>query len=338
MKPSLNAVASGEKGSCFGNVIVIIYLIEQPQILNVRISDFTRFNGGDFRFAATAHDGVVTSVIHQILATLPPSRKIALQASWSGMSNHPGISNLALADEESSWMTKHPVVHYAGPKDFPPFDFRTSDEGAARLAIDLLKDNGGRNGLSFEQEFDLARLRRAEMQVIVPRSDSSVGDWQSLVPNAVSPWVIVTRAGAERANGLASLDGQLLALEKGSPAAAEVARFAPKFHIGDAADSWVAMSEVTEGHASWAIRNIEFASYVIRPKYRDRLVTSPINSGVNSPIAFTIRSTNVLLLSLLEKGGTRNSPSRMGALGRKCQSTGLPESIWRAQWRHLRSD
>ncbi|RXV64431.1 response regulator [Burkholderia stabilis] len=336
MESALNAVAFGQAENFVGNATAINYLIEQLQLLNVRITDFARFDADDFRFAATARNRVVIGMIDQILAAIPASRKMAIQVRWSAISNHYGIYNLTLTDEERNWVAAHPVVRYAVPRDSPPFVFRTSDGGAAGLAVDLLKDIGELTGLTFEPVFDPAGLKSAELRLAVPRSDADMGGWKSLAPYAMSPWVIVKRADTERANGLASLDGQLVALDTGNPAAAELARFAPKVRIVVAADVWAAMSDVAEGRATATIQNIETASYVIRQKYRDRLVISPTNGGTNFPIGFAVRDAAVPLLTLLDKGAARNSPLRMNTLRQKWQSEGLPESIWSARLRYLR--
>ncbi|KVN46054.1 hypothetical protein WJ64_25020 [Burkholderia ubonensis] len=336
MESALNAVAFGQADSFIGNATAINYLIEQLQLLNVRITDFARFDADDFRFAATARDRVVIGMVDQILAAIPESRKMAIQVRWSAISNHYGIYNLTLTDEERRWVAVQPVVRYAVPRDSPPFVFRTSDGGAAGLAVDLLKDIGELTGLTFEPVFDPAGLTSAELRLAVPRSDASMDDWRLSAPYAMSPWVIVTRAGTERANGLASLNGQLVALDTGNPAATELARFAPKARIVGAADVWAAMSDVAEGRTTATIQNIETASYVIRQKYRDRLVLSPTNGGTNFPIGFAVRDTAAPLLTLLDKGTARNSPLRMNALRQKWQSEGLPESIWSARLRYLR--
>ncbi|MDR6503947.1 two-component system sensor histidine kinase EvgS [Burkholderia ambifaria] len=337
MESALNAVAFGQADSLVGNATAINYLIEQLQLLNVRITDFARFDADDFRFAANARDRVVIDMIDQILAAIPASRKMAIQIRWGAMSNYYGTSNPHLTDEERKWVAAHPVVRYAVPRDFPPFVFRASDGGAAGLAVDLLKDIGERTGLTFEPVFDPAGLKRADLRLAVPRSDSGVGGWQLSAPYAMSPWVIVTRAGGERANGLASLDGQSIALEAGNPAAAVLVKLAPNTRIVGVADAWAAMSEVAEGRTSATIQNIETASYVIRQKYRDRLVISLTNADTNYPIGFAVRSAVAPLLALLDKGIVRNSPLLINALRQQWQSTGLPESLWSARLRYLRS-
>lgn len=336
MERALNAVAFGQAESFVGNATAINYLIEQLQLLNVRITDFARFDADDFCFVATARNRVVIDMIDQILKAIPASRKMAIQVRWSAISNHYGIYDLTLTGEERNWVAEHPVVRYAVPRDSPPFVFRTSDGGAAGLAVDLLKDIGELTGLTFEPVFDPAGLKSAELRLAVPRSDADMGGWKASAPYAMSPWVIVTRADTELANGLASLEGQLVALDTGNPAAAEVARFAPKGRIVVAADVWAAMSDVAEGRAIATIQNIETASYVIRQKYRDRLVISPNNGGTNFPIGFAVRDTAEPLLTLLDKGAARNSPLRMNTLRQKWQSEGLPESIWSARLRYLR--
>ncbi|KVC86754.1 hypothetical protein BGV71_13105 [Burkholderia ubonensis] len=336
MESALNAVAFGQADSFVGNATAIKYLIEQRQFLNIRITDFARFDADDFRFAANVRDRVVIDIVDQVLARIPASRKMAIQMRWNAMSNYYRTSNLHLSDEERKWVAAHPVVHYAVPRDFPPFVFRTSDGGAAGLAVDLLNDIGERAGLTFEPVFDSSSMKHADLRLAMPHSDTGVGDWRLSAPYAMSQWVIVTRAG-EPANGLASLDGQSIALDAENPAAAALKKLAPHARIVGVADAWAAMSEVAEGRTSATIQNIETASYVIRQKYRDRLVISLTYGETNYPIGFAVRSAEAPMLALLDKGITRNSPLLLNALRQQWQSTGLPESLWSARLRYLRS-
>ncbi|KWK83219.1 ATP-binding protein [Burkholderia ubonensis] len=335
MESALNAVAFGRADSLIGNATAIKYLIEKLQLLNVRITDFARFEVDDFRFAANARDRVAIGLVDEVLAAIPMSRKMAIQIRWSAMSNYYETSNPSLTADERNWVAAHPVVRYAVPRDFPPFVFRTSDGGAAGLAVDLLKDIGGRTGLKFEPVFDPAGLRRADLRLAVPHPDADKGNWKLSVPYAMSPWVIVTRAGTERANGLASLDGRSIVLEAGNPVNAQLAQFAPNARIIGVADAWEAMSEVADGRASATIQNIETASYVIRQKYHGQLIISPANEGTRFPIGFAVRSKEAPLLALLNNGIAGNSPLLMNTLRQRWQSKELPESLWIARFRYL---
>ncbi|CAE6864902.1 Virulence sensor protein BvgS [Paraburkholderia domus] len=330
IQSTLEAVAFGRADSCIGNATALNYLIEQHQLLNVKVTDFAVFDMDDFRFASTADNAVLVQMVDDILRQVPVTARAGIRTRWEGLGMHYGLNGkVALTASEQLWITEHRTVRYAVTDDLPPFAFRTGRDSVVGLSIDLLNVIGARTGLQFEPVLvktgaSSAADIPADMLAAAP--GTAPQGWLSAAPYSTTPEVIIASADRNYA-GLPSLRGRRVALSPGAFTTAAALEAGGATAV-EADAVWAAADLVASGKAEAMLTNITTANYIINQQFRTTLKIVGETAGTSAAVAFAVRPDDEQLVAILNKGLASIPVPQMDALRQQWQFAGHAASRW----------
>ncbi|MCK8058267.1 MULTISPECIES: ATP-binding protein [unclassified Fusibacter] len=229
-------------------------------------------------------------------------------------------ADVTFTKEEMNWMEEHPVIKYAPDLNYPPFEFKDSDDTIKGIVPDYLKRISEITGLEFEvAEYAiwndaLESLKNNEIDLVTA---SETGDRKPVYGFSESfidiPAVIVVRQDNPDIRSMKDLEGKTISTVNGW-FINEVVRDQFKTintKVFDNMDQ--ALNAVSLGEVDAIVVNLGTASYKIQ---ENRILNLKVieNSGISYSLSFAVRKEHVLLLSILNKSLQAIDPSEARAI------------------------
>ena len=335
---ALQAVSFGDADAYIGNMTVSNYDIDQLQLLNLKITNFSAFDDDGFSFAVSKRQPVLLDLINKALTTLPSTFQVEARARWETFANHmQPIMKLQLSAAEKNWISLHPVVRYAGINDMPPFIFRGRDGQPAGLSVDLMNLISERTGLKFVGTlYDTpTRAREALSQgkaQLLPSMYEVTPDRnlpQRSLPYLSDLMVIVTRRGEPQRRNIGALAGRSVAVMTMNPLHDTLRRQYGSITVHPVSSAREALEQVASGKVDAAIASISIANYRINQFHHNRLVISGTAGDLPRPISLGVATHHPELLDIINKAIISLSPSELESLRHRWLTTRThPESSW----------
>jgi PAS domain S-box-containing protein len=247
------------------------------------------------------HTGVLCFIVLLLLlSVILPTTCISSETS----------SEIALTQEELSWIAEHPVINVRVSSSYPPFEF--FDDGTYQgLAYDYLVTLGQRLGLNLQPVTDTAwgdALQRikdkdgVDLILLIthtPERESFLNFTRDYI---TFPEVIFTRKGGQFVSGFKDLEGRLVATENDFVESEQLLRDISQVRLLETDTTAAALEAVALGKADAYIGSLAVGSYLIDKLGLVNLkIAAPAPYGKDS-YAMGVRKDWPELVNILEKG------------------------------------
>ncbi|MEX5344014.1 transporter substrate-binding domain-containing protein [Pseudomonas sp. I2] len=332
----LSAVSLGEADAYLGDAISTDFLIGKSYQGQVRIDHFVHGPTDAFAFALAHDNHRLRRLVDQALARISDSERMTILRRWTS-----GNTSLllerhlsSLSDEEHDWIARHPTVRVLINSALAPLTFNDRQQQANGITLDLLKQISLRTGLRFQM---LERDSVPEMVDEVARGDAEMigaldygpgraARLRYTRPYLVTPGVIVARSDAGASE---LLDGQRVALVRGSSQHVALQQHAPRARVVETDNALTLMEAVASGHADVALIPHITAAYYIAHVFKDTLRIAGLQGDDPAVAAFAVAPGQPQLQSILDKALLSIPPEELDQLVNRWRtSTVVSDSLW----------
>ncbi|MFK0310638.1 transporter substrate-binding domain-containing protein [Pseudomonas sp. NPDC090233] len=336
----LAAVELGEADAYLGDAISTDFLIGKSYQGMVKIDHFCQVPAATFSFALASDNPRLRRLIDAALARINESERLSILRRWTS-----GNTSLllerhlsALTVEEQAWIDSHPTVSVLIDTALAPLTFNDNQQRASGITIDLLEQITLRTGLQFKLiertavQTMVEQVARGEAQMIgaLGYGAERAKQLRYTRPYLVSPRVLVTRSQAAWPLQARSLDGQRIALLRGSPLRDDVQRHYPQATVVEVNNPLSLMEAVANGEADVAYSSHINAAYYINHVFKDKLRIASVLGDDPAVAAFAVAPDQPQLQAILDKALLSIPPEELDQLiNRWRNSTLVSDSPWR---------
>ncbi len=336
----LAAVELGEADAYLGDAISTDFTIGKSYQGLLKIDHFCQVAPGAFAFALASDNPRLRRLVDEALARISESERLNILRRWSSGNTSLLLQRhlAALTAEEEAWIAANPTVSVLINTSLAPLTFNDPQNHPSGITLDLLKQISLRTGLRFKPVESpsahtmIERLMRGDAQMIGALGYGADRSKQLRYtrPYLVSPRVLVTRnepAPPAQAN---TLQGQRIALVRGSPQRAMLQRRYPQATLVEVDNPLGLMEAVANGDADVALSSHINAAYYISHVFKDRLRITSVLDDDPAVAAFAVAADQPQLQAILDKALLSIPPDELDQLiNRWRTSTLVSDSPWR---------
>ncbi|MFJ2983127.1 MULTISPECIES: transporter substrate-binding domain-containing protein [unclassified Pseudomonas] len=336
----LAAVELGEADAYLGDAISTDFLIGKSYQGMIKIDHFCQVPAATFSFALASDNPRLRRLVDTALARITESERLSILRRWTS-----GNTSLllerhlsALTAEEQAWIDHNPTVSVLVDTALAPLTFNDTQQRSSGITIDLLKQITLRTGLQFKLierravQTMVEQVARSEAQMIgaLGYGAERATQLRYTRPYLVSPRVLVTRSQAPWPLQARGLDGQRIALLRGSPLRADVQRQYPEAKVVEVDNPLALMEAVANGEADVAYSNHINATYYINHVFKGQLRIASVLGEDPAVAAFAVAPDQPQLQAILDKALLSMPPEELDQLiNRWRTSTLVSDSPWR---------
>ncbi|MGE8060073.1 transporter substrate-binding domain-containing protein [Pseudomonas sp. NPDC089547] len=336
----LAAVDLGEADAYLGDAISTDFTIGKSYQGTLKIDHFCQVPAGAFAFALASDNPRLHRLVNQALARITESERLNILRRWSSGNTSLLLQRhiTALSQEEEAWIAAHPSIDVLVNTSLAPLTFNDGEHRPTGITLDLLKQISLRTGLQFRPlESDSAqamvkRLARGDAHMIGALGYGADRSKQLRYtrPYLVSPRVLVTRSDSTYPAQTKALDGQRIALVRGSPQRALLQQRYPQARLVEVDNPLGLMEAVAGGAADVALGSHINADYYINHVFKGRLRIASVLDDDPAIAAFAVAADQPQLQAILDKALLSIPPEELNQLiNRWRTSTLVSDSPWR---------
>lgn len=336
----LAAVDLGEADAYLGDAISTDFTIGKSYQGTLRIDHFCQVPAGAFAFALASDNPRLRRLVDMALARITDSERLNILRRWS--SGHTSLllqrHLTALSKEEEAWIAAHPNINVLVNTSLAPLTFNDAEHRPTGITLDLLKQISLRTGLHFSAvESDSAqamveRLARGDAQMIgaLGYGADRAKQLRYTRPYLVSPRVLVARSDSTFPAQAKALDGQRIAVVRGSPQRALLQQRYPQARLVEVDNPLGLMEAVAGGAADVALSSHINAAYYISHVFKGRLRIASVLDDDPAIAAFAVAADQPQLQAILDKALLSIPPEELDQLANRWRtSTLVSDSPWR---------
>ncbi|MDZ5111176.1 transporter substrate-binding domain-containing protein [Pseudomonas putida] len=336
----LAAVELGEADAYLGDAISTDFAIGKSYQGTLKIDHFCQVAPGSFAFALASDNSRLRQLIDKALARISESERLNILRRWSSGNTSLLLQRhlTALTAEEEAWIAANPSVSVLVNTSLAPLTFNDTQHRPSGITLDLLKQISLRTGLHFKPvespsaQAMVERLARGDAQMIgaLGYSTDRSKKLRFTRPYLVSPRVLVTRGDNALPAQAMVLDGQRIALVRGSPQRAVLQQRYPKARMVEVDNPLGLMEAVANGAADVALSSHINAAYYISHVFKDRLRIASVLDDDPAIAAFAVAADQPQLQAILDKALLSIPPEELDQLINRWRiTTMVSDSPWR---------
>ncbi|MGV5525818.1 transporter substrate-binding domain-containing protein [Escherichia coli] len=336
----LAAVELGEADAYLGDAISTDFAIGKSYQGTLKIDHFCQVAPGSFAFALANDNSRLRQLIDKALARISESERLNILRRWSSGNTSLLLQRhlTALTAEEEAWIAANPSVSVLVNTSLAPLTFNDTQHRPSGITLDLLKQISLRTGLHFKPvespsaQAMVERLARGDAQMIgaLGYSTDRSKKLRFTRPYLVSPRVLVTRGDNALPAQAMVLDGQRIALVRGSPQRAVLQQRYPKARMVEVDNPLGLMEAVANGAADVALSSHINAAYYISHVFKDRLRIASVLDDDPAIAAFAVAADQPQLQAILDKALLSIPPEELDQLINRWRiTTMVSDSPWR---------
>lgn len=336
----LAAVELGEADAYLGDAISTDFAIGKSYQGTLKIDHFCQVAPGAFAFALASDNSRLRQLIDKALARISESERLNILRRWSSGNTSLLLQRhlTALTAEEEAWIAANPSVSVLVNTSLAPLTFNDTQHRPSGITLDLLKQISLRTGLHFKPvespsaQAMVERLARGDAQMIgaLGYSTDRSKKLRFTRPYLVSPRVLVTRGDNALPAQAMVLDGQRIALVRGSPQRAVLQQRYPKARMVEVDNPLGLMEAVANGAADVALSSHINAAYYISHVFKDRLRIASVLDDDPAIAAFAVAADQPQLQAILDKALLSIPPEELDQLINRWRiTTMVSDSPWR---------
>jgi len=143
---ALDAVSRGEADAYAGNRAVVIHLIEEELLNNLRLMGKLAEPTSTLQIGVRKDQRLLASILDKALASLTLDEEHAIRQRWLRDSS----TELDLTGAEKAWLKAHPILRTALDPGWAPIEFMDRQGIPQGISADYLQKLGDRLGVRFE--------------------------------------------------------------------------------------------------------------------------------------------------------------------------------------------
>ena len=336
----LAAVELGEADAYLGDAISTDFAIGKSYQGTLKIDHFCQVAPGAFAFALASDNPRLHQLVDKALARISESERLNILRRWSSGNTSLLLQRhlTALTAEEEAWIAANPSISVLVNTSLAPLTFNDAQHRPSGITLDLLKQISLRTGLHFKAvespsaQAMVERLARGDAQMIGALGYSADRSKQLRFtrPYLVSPRVLVTRSDTPSPARAKALDGQRIALVRGSPQRALLQQRYPQARMVEVDNPLGQMEAVANGAADVALSSHINAAYYISHVFKNRLRVASVLDDDPAIAAFAVAADQPQLQAILDKALLSIPPEELDQLiNRWRTSTLVSDSPWR---------
>ncbi|MFJ4385974.1 transporter substrate-binding domain-containing protein [Pseudomonas sp. NPDC089408] len=336
----LAAVELGEADAYLGDAISTDFMIGKSFQGTLKIDHFSPAAPEAFAFALASDSLRLRQLVDKALARISESERLNILRRWSSGNTSLLLQRhlAALSDEEETWIAEHPTVDVLINTALAPLTFNDAQHNPSDITLDLLKQIGLRTGLQFNAVESTSahamveRLNQGDALMIGALGYGADRSKQLRYtrPYLVSPRVLVTRNVNTAPAQAKALDGQRIAVVRGSPQRAVLQQRYPQARLIEVDNPLGLMEAVANDRADVALSSHINAAYYISHVFKDRLRIASVLDDEPAIAAFAVAADQPQLQAILDKALLSIPPEELDQLiNRWRTSTLVSDSPWR---------
>lgn len=336
----LAAVELGEADAYLGDAISTDFAIGKSYQGTLKIDHFCQVAPGAFAFAMASDNPRLHQLIDKALARISESERLNILRRWSSGNTSLLLQRhlAALTAEEEAWIAANPTINVLVNTSLAPLTFNDAQHRPSGITLDLLKQISLRTGLHFKPvespsaQAMVERVAHGDAQMIGALGYGTDRSKQLRYtrPYLVSPRVLVTRGDNASPAQAKALDGQRIALVRGSPQRALLQQRYPQARVVEVDNPLGLMEAVANGTADVALSSHINAAYYISHVFKDRLRIASVLDDDPAIAAFAVAADQPQLQAILDKALLSIPPEELDQLiNRWRTSTLVSDSPWR---------
>lgn len=336
----LAAVELGEADAYLGDAISTDFAIGKSYQGTLKIDHFCQVAPGAFAFAMASDNPRLHQLIDKALARISESERLNILRRWSSGNTSLLLQRhlAALTAEEEAWIAANPTIDVLVNTSLAPLTFNDAQHRPSGITLDLLKQISLRTGLHFKPvespsaQAMVERVAHGDAQMIGALGYGTDRSKQLRYtrPYLVSPRVLVTRGDYASPAQAKALDGQRIALVRGSPQRALLQQRYPQARVVEVDNPLGLMEAVANGTADVALSSHINAAYYISHVFKDRLRIASVLDDDPAIAAFAVAADQPQLQAILDKALLSIPPEELDQLiNRWRTSTLVSDSPWR---------
>jgi two-component system sensor histidine kinase EvgS len=336
----LAAVELGDVDAYLGDAISTDYMIGKSYQGAVRIDQFSATPPGAFAFAVRRENLDLLRLVNQAMARINESERLNILRRWSSGNTSLLLERhvAALNAEEKAWIAQNPTVEVLVNTALAPLTFNDAQHRPTGITLDLLKQVSLRTGLQFQAveghsaQDMVERLSRGDAQMIgaLGYGATRAKDLRYTRPYLVSPRVLVTRYDTPSLLQGSTLEGQRIAVIRGSPQRATLEQRYPKARLVEVDNPLGLMEAVVNGNADVALSSHINAAYYISHVFKNRLRIASVLDEEPAVAAFAVAADQPQLQAILDKALLSIPPEELDQLISRWRTSSLvSDSPWR---------
>lgn len=336
----LAAVELGEADAYLGDAISTDFAIGKSYQGTLKIDHFCQVAPGTFAFAMASDNPRLQQLVDKALARISESERLNILRRWSSGNTSLLLQRhlTALTAEEEAWIAANPSVSVLVNTSLAPLTFNDTQHRPSGITLELLKQISLRTGLHFQPvespsaQAMIERLARGDAQMIgaLGYSADRSKKMRYTRPYLVSPRVLVTRGDNASSAQAIQLDGQRIAVVRGSPQRAVLQQRYPQARMVEVDNPLGLMEAVANGAADVALSSHINAAYYISHVFKDRLRIASVLDDDPAIAAFAVAADQPQLQAILDKALLSIPPEELDQLINRWRTTTLvSDSPWR---------
>jgi len=225
----MRALANGQVDAVITSLSHGTALVRRLGLMSIEVGGEFRLVGvgaEDLRFATGATNPFLRGIVDRVMASIPMARWAELENRWLG----PRMATQApdrvpLSPNEQVWLDKKGVLRVCGGATFDPYELFKDDGTYQGVAGDLMRLLARRGGFDWElvpaksrdEALANARAGRCDLLPFVMGLPETLPGWVTTKPYLRMPAVAATLLEQPFLQGMASLSGQAVGVDRNSP-------------------------------------------------------------------------------------------------------------------------
>ncbi len=336
----LAAVVLGEADAYLGDAISTDFTIGKSFQGILKIDHFSPAAPEAFAFALASDSVRLRQLVDKALARISESERLNILRRWSSGNTSLLLQRhlTALSAEEKQWIAEHPTVNVLVNTSLAPLTFNDAQHHPSGITLDLLKQIALRTGLQFKPVESTSahamvkRLGQGDALMIGALGYGADRSKQLRFtrPYLVSPRVLVTRSGNTSSAQAKALNGQRIAVVRGSPQRDILQQRYPQARLVEVDNPLGLMEAVANDRADVALSSHINAAYYISHVFKDRLRIASVLDDEPAIAAFAVAADQPQLQAILDKALLSIPPEELDQLINRWRTTTLvSDSPWR---------
>ncbi|NBF06151.1 transporter substrate-binding domain-containing protein [Pseudomonas sp. Fl5BN2] len=336
---AIAAAAFGHADIYVDDVLSAYFRINRSYYGFLKFERFADFSKGGYGYAVMSDNQRLQRILDQSIDAIGKEKLVNLTRRWVGSGFIPSDQRIALTQEESRWIARHPVVRLVINDDLAPIAFFDANGVFSGVSAELLEVIAQRTGLRFQVTArnggypeQIEALQKSEADLaIMTASAKREESLRFTRPFLTSPFVLVTQTDSQgKAQPAGDLIGKRLAIPTGHVTLQHVRELYPKTEVIEAGASLDAMNRVYAGSADAAVVSLPASRYYIVRLFQNRLAIADLIHTSQATANFALRRGDSELQSILDKALLSLPADDLNAIASHWRSPpGMSSETWR---------
>ncbi|EXU77362.1 ATP-binding protein [Erwinia mallotivora] len=321
---ALEALSFNNLDSWIGDAISARYLINQNNLMNLRLQVLSQEESNDFAFGLTANNKPLQAILNAVLERIPKNIQGNILSRWRGNVPSPTTApTLLFTAFESKWLQENALVRLVINEDAGPLNF-FDDTGHFRgLTADIINTIAEQTGLKFTlvrsatlaEALSMVKSGKADAIAGVPRDAAWYNGLITTRSYLLNSWVLVGHKSQKR-----PVKMQRIALIRGHPLETPLQQSYPGVQILPVDTAQEGLVAVEKNQADGLVLPMIEANSLLAQRRESGLTILTGLDTEQSHFVIAVGNEKYTLATILDKALLSLTPEEMHAMIRNWYS------------------